>query len=203
VSEYLNEKTLKSARPLIGEAPTYTMLGGRGGSGKGSFTKSVNDGGLDIIDKKRVVFLDADEIKGKLDGYEGWNAFLYHEESSYLFDHITNMARDLGLNVTHDMTLKTGATAITRAKTFIKAGYEVDGHYMFLPPQEATRRAISRFYTKKEDFSGRFVPPDVVLGNTKNEANFDRLKEYFTRWTFYDNQGPRGSKPLLVGSGGL
>jgi len=202
ISEYLNDVTIKKATPVGNVPPTYTMFGGRGGSGKGSFTKPTDKGGLHVVDENRVIKLDADEIKGKLPGYEGWNAFLYHEESSYLFDTITDMARDLRLNIVHDMTLKTTKTALKRAREFKSGGYNIEGYYMFLPPQEAAKRAISRFYTRDKDFSGRFVPPEVVLSNTKNEATFDALKEYFNRWYFYDNQGPRGSKPLLVGQGG-
>lgn len=196
INKILSEQAMKAATPAAGKQPTYIMFGGRGGSGKGSFTKLKRKGGLEVIDKERYIVLDADEIKSLIPGYEGWNAFLFHEESSHIFDQISQIARSRGLNVVHDMTLKTTAGAVKRAQLFTQAGYRMEGYYMFLPPQEAAKRAISRFRTFDGDFSGRFVPPQVVLSNTTNELSFDALKKYFKKWEFYDNQG---ASPVLVG----
>ena len=185
IRKFLNDKSIKAATPRPGEKPKYVMFGGRGGSGKGSFTRAKSKGGLDVIDKDKYIVLDADEIKQLLPEYEGWNAFSLHEESSYLFDKISDIAREWDLNIVHDMTLKTGKTAINRALEFKEAGYSIDGYYMFLPPQDAASRAVSRFLGPTQ----RYVPPEVVLSNTANEANFDALMKYFDKWEFYDNQG--------------
>lgn len=194
IEKFINEKTIKAATPIAGAKPKYIMFGGRGGSGKGSFTRSKAQGGLNVIDKNKYIVLDADEIKQLLPEYEGWNAFQLHEESSYLFDKISDIARKKGLNIVHDMTLKTGKTAINRALQFKKSGYSIDGYYMFLSPQEAAKRAVKRFLGPTQ----RYVPPEVVLGNTANEANFDALMKYFEKWEFYDNQG---TSPVLIAKG--
>jgi hypothetical protein len=47
----------------------------------------------------------------------------------------------------------------------------------------ATARAMSRFKRGNEkDGKGRFVPPEVVMGNTDNEANFDKAIPLFAKW---------------------
>jgi hypothetical protein len=36
---------------------------------------------------------------------------------------------------------------------------------------------------------GRFVPPEVILGNVDNEKNFDTLIPKFRHWSVFDNSG--------------
>lgn len=200
IREYLNKATAAAARPAPGAKPSYVMTGGRGSSGKGAFTTPKNKGGLGTIDEDRYIVIDADAIKAKLPGYEGWNAYHFHAESSELMARITDIAARLKLNVVHDITMR-GQSAFKRSAQFIKKGYELEGHYMFLPPQTAASRTIQRFkgFGKPPKYDGRYVPPDVVLGMTDNEIAFDAMKKHFKRWTFYDNQG---KAPVLVGKGG-
>ena len=154
--------------------------------------------------------IDADGFKEGLPEYQGWNAAMLHEESSHLVDKASKMARALGLNVAHDETLKSDNKAPGRIADFGKAGYEVDGFYMFAPPEVAAGRALDRFLGKKDPVTGayippphggRFVPPDIVLGNTNNEANFDKVIPYLRRWGVYDNSAS-GGNPRTVAEGG-
>ena len=204
INDYLNPEAMAKATPANGQAPEYVMFGGRGGSGKGSFTKLKSNGGLQVIEEDRYIVLDADKIKDafKSYGYEGWNAFLFHEESSYLMKEITRQAFKARVNIVHDMTMKNAPKMFDRAKQFYDAGYTVKGYYMHLPPQEAANRAIFRFYTQKHDFSGRFVPPEIVLDMQNCERAFDNCMQFFKEWQFYDNQGIRGTVPRLIASGG-
>lgn len=171
------EKFLK-AKPEKGKRPVMIMLGGRGGSGKSWFKGQV-------YDPDKTVVLDADEIKGMLDEYEGWNAFQVHEESSDILEKIMAIAQSYGLNVVIDATLKTSRSAMKNAQRFLSSDYDLEVHYMHLPRQMAAERAISRFMGK----SKRYVPIDVILGNTKNEESFDMLKELASAWSFRDNSG--------------
>jgi hypothetical protein len=95
-----------------------------------------------------------------------------HAESGEIFDEITRIAHNAGLDIVHDATLKTGAKATTLVKKFKESGYRVEAHYMHLPRQEAAKRAVGRFLGKTK----RYVPPAVILSNTANEANFDSIK---------------------------
>lgn len=200
VSEYINEDTIKKFSPEPGEAPLLTILGGRGGSGKGWLTS----GETAPIDARKSMVLDSDEIKGKLPEYKGWNAAQLHEEASDIVAMIDRRAGALGLNVVLDGTLK--STSILKRVEVYQATpshkYEMEGFYMYASPETAARRAMGRFKTKKGDFSGRFVPPEVILGNTKNESNFDAMTPNFRRWAVYDNNEEGRSEPRLVQRGG-
>jgi len=199
VQEYINPETVAKYTPKPGESPLLTILGGRGGSGKSWLTSK--DG---PIDTERSLVLDADEIKSKLPGYEGWNAALYHEESSDIVAQIDARAAKIGMNVVLDGTLK--SENIQKRIDVYQAPpsheYEMEGYYMYASPETAATRAMGRFATKKGDFSGRFVPPEVILGNVNNEKNFDKMSEGFRKWGVYDNDADkRGEAPRLVSQG--
>lgn len=189
VEKFLSSEKIAAARPADGTLPSFTILGGRGGSGKSSFKNTVYDPG-------KAVVLDADEIKHMLPEYKGWNAFEVHDESGDLFDLITDLAKTNGLNIVHDATMKTPDKAVSLVHGFKSSGYSVQAHYMHLPRQEAAKRAVGRFLGGGNE--GRYVPVDVVLGNTKNEQSFDAIKPLVDAWSFRDNNVPRGQPPKLI-----
>lgn len=193
ISEILSPERRKAARPKNGEKPKFIILGGRGGSGKSSF-KGV------VYNPDEAIVLDADHIKGLLPEFEGWNAHQVHEESSELFDEITDLAQSLGLNIVHDATMKTGHKAVALVKRFNDAGYSTEAHYMHLPRQEAAKRAVGRFIGGGE--KGRYVPIDVVLSNTSNEQSFDQVKSLVNKWSFRDNNVAKGEQPILISESG-
>jgi predicted ABC-type ATPase len=187
----LSADRINAATPAQGDQPTFTILGGRGGSGKSWFEGQVYDPDKSIV-------LDADHIKGMLPEYEGWNAAQVHEESSQLLESILSAARQLGVNVVLDATMKTAKGAVQKVNDFKGAGFRVEAHYMHLPRQEAAKRAVSRFLGKTQ----RYVPVDVVLSNTTNEESFEQVKKLADRWSFRDNNVPQGSQPILISESG-
>jgi predicted ABC-type ATPase len=195
IGHFFSPEKVAACTPKEGEKPTFTMLGGRGGSGKSWFKGKVYDPNTNIV-------LDADEIKGMLPEYEGWNAHQVHEESSDILEAILDLARDAGLNVVLDATMKTAKSALKKVEQFKGNGYRIEAHYMHLPRQEAAKRAVSRFLGKTQ----RFVPPQVVLSNTTNEASFDEIRKHADAWSFRDNNVKQGEEPILIseqkGSGG-
>ena len=187
LAEMFSPESIARATPKNGEAPKFTVLGGRGGSGKSMFT----DGTIKEFDATSAITIDADHFKGGLKPpYEGWNAAQVHEESSYLMKQATAMAQKLGVNFIHDITL--GSRNVEKVMDSVRErGYTIEGHYMHLPRQEAARRAVNR-YLGKNGKRGRLVPPNLILDMKQNEANFDALRAKFDRWSMYDNQtGPR------------
>jgi len=188
---FLSPEAVHAARPKRGDTKAFIILGGRGGSGKSWFKGKV-------YEPEKAIVLDADAIKEMLPEYEGWNAHQVHEESSDLFDQITQRAVKLGLNIVHDATMKTGHKAVALVQQYKKEGYQVEAHYMHLPRQEAAKRAVSRFMSK----SGRYVPIEVVLSNVSNESSFDAVKEISDKWSFYDNNVPKGDEPILISAYG-
>ena len=200
IKHILSAEQIKRATPEAGAKPSFVVLGGRGGSGKSSFTHS-EDGKAPTVnefDSRKYLTLDADAIKGMLKPpYNGGNANQVHEESSMLFEQISAIAQAQKLNIISDATLKSDKMG-PQLKAMKEQGYDIEGHYMFLPRQKAAARACGRYLGKGPDARGRYVPPAVILGNTKNEENFDKLKEHFSKWSFYDNDQERGQPPKLI-----
>ena len=183
-----SQEVLTKAKPADGEKPTFTILGGRGGSGKSWFTKSG------MVDGEKNLVLDADHFKQLLPEYEGWNAGEVHEESSDLFDFATSFAQSNGINLVHDATMKSRDKNVSLVKDFKDKGYRIESHYMHLPREQAAKRAVNRYLGP----TGRLVPPEIVLSNTKNESNFDEIRQMSDKWSFRDNNVPFGRPPRLI-----
>lgn len=176
-----------------GSVPTFTILGGRGGSGKSAFDgKKFPE--AKVYDPKNVMLFDADAIKHMLPEFKGYNAYQVHEESSFILDKALSEARKYKSNVVLDGTLKTYETALEKIKDFKGAGYRAEAHYMHLPRQEAAKRAVKRFLGP----TGRYVPAKVILSNTDNEINFDKLLPLVDNWSFRDNNVAKGVPPKLI-----
>lgn len=173
-----------------GDPPVLTVLGGRGGSGKSWFKNNEYDPADSLV-------LDADEIKGMLPEYQGWNAFEVHEESSDILEKITVIAKELKLNTVIDATMKSTDKAMAKVKSFTDHGYEMECHYMHVAPETSAKRAVYRFAGP----TGRYVPIDVILANTTNEYTFDQVKQFAKRWTFRDNSGD--PPPKLISKSGV
>jgi predicted ABC-type ATPase len=191
LNQILSPDKLRTALPPPGEKPTFMILGGRGGSGKSWFDGKV-------YDKGKYLVLDADAIKAMLPEFEGWNANDVHEESSDILEQAISIGVRNGLNMVLDGTMKTATSAMAKVLRIKAAGYRTEAHYMYLPPQEAAKRAIGRFQGKDGQYKGRYVPVEVVLKNTTNEASFDQIKDLVDDWSFRDNNVKIGEQPILI-----
>lgn len=186
LDELFSPEAILNALPEPGQKPVMTMLGGRGGSGK-SWISDPEKGGP--VDPSKAILVDADKFKEKL-GMQGWDAAHYHEESDHLVSRAAERAQKAGVNVIHDATLKTPKSALERMAAYKNAGYDVDGYYMHLPPEMATRRAMDRYARGMEkNGKGRFVPPEVIMGNKLNERTFDAMRNDFRHWGIWENKG--------------
>lgn len=192
----LGPEQVAAATPPPGQKPTFIMLGGRGGSGKGSFEGKVYDPAHSIL-------LDADHIKHMIEEFCGWNAGEVHEESSDVLERVMEQARKRGVNVVFDATMKSSGGVMEKAQAFKDAGYRIEAHYMHLPRAIAAARSIGRYFSpatpEHPERRGRYVPPEIILENRLNEENFDKVRPLTDRWTFWDNSG---AAPKLVAEGG-
>jgi predicted kinase/plastocyanin len=191
LNQLLSPDKLRTALPPSGEKPIFMILGGRGGSGKSWFDGKV-------YDKGKYLVLDADAIKAMLPEFAGWNASDVHEESSDILEQALSIGIRNGLNVVLDGTMKTATSAMAKVLRMKAAGYRTEAHYMHLPPQEAAKRAIGRFQGKDKQYKGRYVPVEIVLKNTTNEASFDQIKDLVDDWSFRDNNVKMGEQPILI-----
>lgn len=194
LSKLFTKEAVENATPAPGEKPVAIFLGGRGGSGKSWLTSK--DG---PVDASKAIYLNSDDFKEQLPGYEGWNAAAYHEESSEILAKAEQIAAGAKLNIIYDATMKTQTSAAERLAKLQTEGYDVKGYYMFASPETAAHRAVGRFIRGGE--KGRYVPPRIVLGSTTNERTFDALKPSFSDWAIYDNNGGPGSAPKLIAKG--
>ena len=204
---YFSLDKIAKAKPKPGQKPMLVMLGGRAGAGKSWFT-NTEEGGL--YNPEEFIVLDADAIKsgvydknGKelcppLPEYEGWNAGTVHEESSDLNKKLIDMAMDMGLNVIIDGTMNSPKKSVKQIQDFKKAGYFTSCDYMFTPMQESMKRACSRFKTRKNDYSGRFVPLGIMTDMTQNEDAFEAVKGLVDRYSFRDNFNQTNGMATLI-----
>lgn len=202
-------KDADNFRPEDGKKPKLTVLGGRGGSGKSNFDKERNKE-FGVYSSKKNMVIDSDAIKEMLPEYEPSKAFLVHEESSHLANMILRRAKARKLNTVLDITLRSDQTPLVRR--FKKGGYDVEAHYMHRSPEGSLRGAVERWNrkttvynpitkTSKEFDTGRLVPPQVIESNTQNEANFDKLAAYSSKWSVTSNTSDAGFTGVRRGKG--
>lgn len=211
IDEIFSNKNIERIIEKSQGTPYFIILGGRGGSGKSTFDKGPKANGKPgnpngVYDHRDCITVDPDALKTLLadkahkygmdsTGWEGWKARAYHEESSDLAKKIMKKAIERKLNVCMDITMSNADKQIAELKLAKKSGYSTRACYMHVPKQESFSRAMGRYAenedTKELDFTGRLVPPDVLLDMKDNEKNFDQIKKYADNWTFYDNYVPR------------
>lgn len=190
--------------------PTLTILGGRGGSGKGNFNAD-RGGEFGVYSKKKNIVIDPDEIKAMLPDYVPEKAYLVHQESSHIADRIAAEARKRGLNVVLDQTLKSDKSRVV--SRFMAEGYDMEAYYMHKAPQEAIASAVQRWDKPVEVYNpitketktfprDRLVPPSVIAGNTNNEKNFDKITRRAKKWKLVANESPTGFAGRVIDSGG-
>ena len=188
---------VQHAIPLEGAAPRYVQLGGRGGAGKSRLAGMA-------YDSRSAMVLNSDDLVNYLPGYDGWNKALFHDEASYLFMRATRIARSMGLNVVHDMTMSRNLPKLVKhIKAFERKGYIIEGYYMFQPPHMSVDAAVQRYLGRGPKDRGRYLPLRIIATQTENESLFDQLKQYYMRWGAWDNQGKaKGLAPIFIQGGG-
>ena len=160
---------------LESKKPTVILLGGAPGSGKSSAI-------LNLLDKKKYVVLDNDEIKQKLPEYRGYNASLLHRESSDIYDAIILKAMPSRKNMILDATLRNTSKAKDMINLFKQAGYEIKLYGTQLSKEHTVTRVTHRAIHR-----GRYVPPEYVIRNTdKINKSVRDLTPYVDEYRIYD-----------------
>lgn len=184
------------ARVPLTQRPTLEFLGGGSGAGKGTIQRL---GYVKV--PKRMVAVDADELKGFLPEYVDMKAAkdvraaaFAHEESSYLSKRAASEAvatrRDLLLDGTGDSGIEKLSAKLDAAR---KAGYRIKGDYVTISADEAVRRALERAVR-----SGRMVPESVIRQIHRDVSrDFAAAIErgLFDEARLWDNSG---ETPILV-----
>ena len=176
----LHEEMLEglSASPFQKKPPRLILLAGRSGSGKTSFLKPRFPG---------IAYVDTDAFVKRFPEYNGLNAWTFHEESVDVAEKALEICRTHRISALVETTLGTQERTLNRIRRFTAAGYQVELHYVYVPPFESACRALKRFLD--EGPSGRYLPISRLLTQTAQEAHFDVLKTLVDRWGFYANPG--------------
>ena len=190
-----------------------TILGGGPASGKSALRKMAEA----ALPENSSVGIDPDEMKAALPGYEDLAtkstkaAGIYHEESSALAKSLYSTVLDSGLNAVYDGT-GDGSTKSLKKKIdqAHAAGCKAVGSYMTLDIDEAIKRNQARYEHAKAEYDAgkskippRLVAEDVVraIHGAVTDTSIACAK-YFDEFKLYDNSGPKGSKPVLIATGG-
>ncbi len=155
--------------------PRLILLAGRSGSGKTTFLKPQFPD---------AVYVDTDQFVTQFPGYNGLNAWTFHEESVDVAEKALNLCQALGLSALVETTLGSKERTLNRIRRFRSAGYKVELHYVYVSPFESACRAFRRFLKAGEN--GRYLPISRLLTQTGQEAHFDVLKNLVDIWGFYD-----------------
>lgn len=169
------------------------VMGGPG-TGKSSVI------GNEIKAKHGSLEVDSDLAKEKIPEFMGGkNANGVHVESVAINAHVLAMARQAGDNILLPVVGKSEDGLKSTIREFHQAGYDVHLHYVDVPKEVATQRAISRF-----EQTGRFVDPDYVYNEVGNRPRsvFSSIKTYprISTATHYDNNVPFGQPARVVES---
>lgn len=200
IDDYLYGKT-----GVEGQA-TMRMNGGGPASGKGSLDEVAG-----TFDKKHHLKIDPDDIKEKLPGYKEMTektteaAGYYHEESSALAKRLSEVCFSENLNITYDGTGDGSESSVMKKINGARAhGYKVTATYATVDVDEALRRNQARYdHAVEKGEPARLPNPNFVAKCHAKVTNISlKCADKFDKIELYDNNGPRGSKAVLIATGG-
>ena len=193
--------------------PTFTLMGGGGGSGKGTILK--NQIALDQstefgvrIPESNFVRVDPDEIKAMLPefdellfaGRKDESASYTHEESSAIAKIVQRQAFSRGLDVLLDGTGNSKAIKLqSKIDEARNAGYIVNGVYVSTTIESAWQRNMGR--AVKPNSKRGIVPPYNFLEAHKSVSDImPHMAPEFDSWVLFDTNGPEDSLPPIIAS---
>ena len=193
--------------------PTFTLMGGGGGSGKGTVPKNpiaMNQSeqyGVKIP-TSNVVVIDPDEIKSILPefkymvsiGKKEDAAGFTHEESSAISKIIQRESFGLGLEVLLDGTGNSKASKLQKKIDEARdAGYTVNGAYVNASIENAWQRNMGRAITSE---TRGLVPAWAFLEAHKSVSDIiPYMAPKFDNWVLFDTNGAQGSTPPIIAIG--
>lgn len=177
--------------------PEFLMMGGGSASGKSS---AIRKGAIKLPDTH--VYIDSDEIKGKIPEYKAMTQFkdesaapFAHEESSYLAKSAMAQSFDGSKNTvldgTGDGSLKGLQAKVEAAR---RAGYKVRAEYCTVSVESALARNA-----KRAERTGRKPKEETVRAIHKSVSQIlpQAIKSgFFDEMNLWDNEGA----PVLVAS---
>lgn len=190
----------KQPKVPASERPLAILTGGLPGSGK-------TTGVMGDIDRSNKVYINSDDIKDLMPGYEGWNAAVYHRESEDISQLVLDIARERKQHLIFDYTMKSGESALMRVRDLQRAGYRVEGRFVDVPVERSVDGALGRFVRGLQKGKGRYVHPAYIRGHevvqgthrtTRSRRAFDKIKGRLAAFKVVSTDVERGSPPILL-----
>jgi predicted kinase len=166
--------------------PIAVLTGGAPGSGKSTFLKKF----APYLTSDKIIHIDADEIRAKLPEYEGWNAFVTHEETRDILKKILdNYDVPCKHDVLYDGTMANAKKYIPLINRFHDLGYKVFIIYMDIPKEVSIERAMGRYRDNKTGSKyGRYVPLEVIEEFfTTGKAGLEEIKTQVDGYVVVDS----------------
>lgn len=188
--------------PTGQENPEFVMMGGGGGSGKGTLLKSGKIEGLP--EESSRVHIDVDEIKIEIPDYgrmvgegrktdvAGWT----HQESSIIGKEVQRRAIDQRSHILLDGTGDSAENSLRRKIEDPRAaGYRIRGEYVTAPVQQAWTQNIERAANGPRGL----VPPGPLLDAHKSvSAIVPKMAPEFDEFRLWDSSGGRGNQVVIA-----
>lgn len=170
---------------------TAAIFGGPSGSGKSQLLKHV------LGDKDNYIYINNDEIKKLLPGYNGANANFFHSEARDITDKLIAKALSAKSNIIYDTTLRDYDKAMRIYNDMITHGYSTQVLSTNLPLEQTLSRAVSRAISM--DKEGRYVPLELIIKNTEatNAIQF-RLIDSVDHITIFDSNVKYGDDLVQI-----
>jgi uncharacterized membrane protein YgcG len=161
--------------------PQSYILGGGPAAGK---TTALRSGLVDVPENH--VLAAGDDIKEMLPEYEGANASLVHEESSYLAKQIAAKAASKNYNTVMDGTGDNSLSSLEKKVASMSPnGQPVHGIYVTVDTETAVARAISR-----AEKTGRYMPESILRANHASVSQiYPQASSLFSTTQLLDTNG--------------
>ena len=184
------EKYAKPKKAKTGDK-TLMLFGGASGSGKGGLAKMMGDR------FEEFAYLNNDDIKGELPGYNGKNSAYYHEECRDIVNAIKDRLLKDESNIIVDGTMKDFEKTKKMIEQYKKKGYRVEMMGTNLPLDKVIDRNIGRLVGEGEE--GRYVPLGMVI-ETAEQANINmfELLKFVDKGAIYSTDVGRGKPYELI-----
>lgn len=201
------QRILAAAKPVEGRKPIAWVMGGGGGSGKGTVLKAlIANGEIPGTGKApSVLHIDPDDVKERIPEFgkfkeagDSRGAAMVHAESSLIAGEATTRALALKTDIVLDRTLSRQAEGLAEIQALRDAGYEIRLIGVSLDTAEALRRA-----EKRAQHSWRYVPPRLLIAAHQGfAAAWDAYAAAVDSARLFDNNEAAPRQVLRTEGGG-
>jgi len=144
--------------------PISIFMAGSPGAGKTEFSKSL----IDIMDSRKVVRIDSDDLRNLLPGYTGKNSHLFQGATSILVDKIHDKVLKNKQTFIFDGTLSNYERAVRNISRSLEKSRKVFVFYIYQKPEVAwnftqEREVVEHRKINKSDFINHFIESQKTL----------------------------------------